>query len=92
MTVKGRDDGTKTLVMPLKNCTQKDVELGPDFRRDDGKGSRGALAPCLNDFGEAIFYQNKVNKNKLLKNKYTTKRVSNLTKIILFSPLIFSLY
>jgi hypothetical protein len=24
--------------MPLKNGTQKNVELGPDFRRDDGKG------------------------------------------------------
>jgi len=27
----------KTLVMPLQNGTQKDVGLGPDFRRDDGK-------------------------------------------------------
>jgi hypothetical protein len=32
------DDGTKTLVMPLQNGTQKDVELGPDFRRDDDEG------------------------------------------------------
>ena len=32
-----QDDGTKTLVMPLQNGTQKDVGLGPDFRRDDGK-------------------------------------------------------
>ena len=24
--------------MPLKNGTQKDLELGPDFRRDDGRG------------------------------------------------------
>ena len=28
----------KTLVMPLKNGTQKDLKLSPDFRRDDGKG------------------------------------------------------
>ena len=27
----------KTLVMPLQNGTQKDVGLGPDFRRDDHK-------------------------------------------------------
>ena len=26
------------LVMPLKNGTQKDLKLGPDFRRDDGRG------------------------------------------------------
>ena len=25
------------VVMPLKNGTQKDLELDPDFRRDDGK-------------------------------------------------------
>ena len=25
----------QTLVMPLKNGTQKEIELGPDFRRDD---------------------------------------------------------
>ena len=24
--------------MPLQNGTQKDLGLGPDFRRDDGKG------------------------------------------------------
>ena len=24
--------------MPLQNGTQKDLELGPDFRRDNGKG------------------------------------------------------
>ena len=34
-----QDGGAKTLVMPLKNGTQKDLGLGPDFRRDDGKGS-----------------------------------------------------
>ena len=30
----------QTLVMPLQNGTQKEVggKLGPDFRRDDGKG------------------------------------------------------
>ena len=28
----------KTLVMPLQNGTQKDLKLGPDFRRDDDKG------------------------------------------------------
>jgi hypothetical protein len=28
----------QTLVMPLKNGTQKDLKLGPDFRRDDGGG------------------------------------------------------
>ena len=28
----------QTLVMPLKNGTQKEIELGPDFRRDDGRG------------------------------------------------------
>ena len=33
--VKVRDDGTKTLVMPLQNGTQKNLKLGPDFRRDD---------------------------------------------------------
>jgi hypothetical protein len=27
----------QTLVMPLQNGTQKEKELGPDFRRDDGK-------------------------------------------------------
>ena len=37
--VKVRDegDGTKTVVMPLKNGTQKFLKLGPDFRRDDCK-------------------------------------------------------
>ena len=34
----GRDDGTKTVVMPLKNGTQKFLKLGPDFRRDDDEG------------------------------------------------------
>ena len=38
MMVKGRDERNKTLVMPLKNGTQKVLKLGPDFRRDDGKG------------------------------------------------------
>ncbi len=33
--VKVRDERTKTLVMPLQNGTQKDLGLGPDFRRDD---------------------------------------------------------
>ena len=28
----------QTLVMPLKNGTQKDLKLGPDFRRDDEEG------------------------------------------------------
>ena len=28
----------QTLVMPLQNGTQKDVGLGPDFRRDDEEG------------------------------------------------------
>ena len=32
------DDETKTLVMPLQNGTQKDLKLGPDFRRDDDRG------------------------------------------------------
>ena len=32
------DYGIKTLVMPLKNGTQKERGLGPDFRRDGGKG------------------------------------------------------
>ena len=37
MTVKVRMTELKTIVMPLKNGTQKDLGLGPDFRRDDGK-------------------------------------------------------
>ena len=36
------DEGTKTLVMPLKNGTQKDLGLGPDFRRDDDKVRDGS--------------------------------------------------
>ena len=32
---KVRDERTKTLVMPLQNGTQKDLKMGPDFRRDD---------------------------------------------------------
>ena len=47
----------QTLVMPLKNGTQKDLKLGPDFRRDDEDGKfperrqQGASAPC----GEVAF-------------------------------------
>ncbi len=40
--VKVRDERTKTLVMPLKNGTQKDLGLGPDFRRDDDKVRDGS--------------------------------------------------
>ena len=32
---RGWDNGTKTLVMPLQNGTQKKKVLVPDFRRDD---------------------------------------------------------
>jgi hypothetical protein len=35
-----QDGGAKTLVMPLKNGTQKDMGLGPDFRRDDEEKKR----------------------------------------------------
>ena len=31
------------IVMPLKNGTQKNVELGPDFRRDDEEGVAKAV-------------------------------------------------
>ena len=43
----------QTLVMPLKNGTQKDLKLGPDFRRDDGTKNNnneeevGGLIPRL---------------------------------------------
>ena len=30
----------QTLVMPLQNGTQKEKELGPDFRRDDGRSRK----------------------------------------------------
>ena len=38
MTIKLRMTELKTIVMPLKNGTQKDLELDPDFRRDDDDG------------------------------------------------------
>ena len=43
--------------MPLQNGTQKNLKLGPDFRRDDEEGKfperrqQGASAPC----GEVAF-------------------------------------
>ena len=49
-----QDGGAKTLVMPLKNGTQKDLGLDPDFRRDDEEGKfperrqQGASAPKIN--------------------------------------------
>jgi hypothetical protein len=38
MMVKLRMTELKTIVMPLKNGTQKLKVLGPDFRRDDDEG------------------------------------------------------
>ena len=35
MQDEGNGPDTSNLVMPLQNGTQKDVGLGPDFRRDD---------------------------------------------------------